>query len=255
MNSHNSPSPDPNSDIHQIEEALAVQRAWLSNMLPPSPTVCPICRAARNQGFALCIACDDIRGRAGGVLADAVVPISYAPEKEQHYYNLIAYKASVPNELAQFRLGVLYVYFVINHLRCLERAAGGGFTHIATVPSTRRREGIHPLRDIADVIGSVPFLECTANEKYGNERRFYTDRFFVEPFPEGSSPRVLILEDLWVTGSRPQSLAHAVKKAGAESVVTVALGRRVNLSFGPSVPLLAQATSKPFDIEHCALED
>ncbi len=35
-------------------------------------------------------------------------------------------------------------------------------------------------------------------------------------------PRILLLEDLWVTGARAQSMAHALKHAGAHTVITVA---------------------------------
>jgi adenine/guanine phosphoribosyltransferase-like PRPP-binding protein len=52
---------------------------------------------------------------------------------------------------------------------------------------------------------------------------------------------VLLVEDLWVTGARVQAMADALKKAGAATVVAVALGRQVNHDHAPSRPVLDSA--------------
>ncbi|OLB76011.1 MAG: hypothetical protein AUI14_19840 [Actinobacteria bacterium 13_2_20CM_2_71_6] len=192
------------------------------------------------------------------MLADAVAPISYSPDDGQHYHQLRVYKSPTsPNQLAHFRLAVLYTLFYNNHRPCLQLGAGGAFTHVATVPSTRARAGIHPLQQIIQVAHSaLPLIAATANPAYGNAREFARDRFHVPPFTAGpSSPRVLLLEDLWVTGARAQSMAHALKETGAAAVVVVALGRQVNHGHPPSRPLLDTARHTPFDLNRCAIDD
>jgi len=65
-----------------------------------------------------------------------------------------------------------------------------------------------------------------ADPRYGNAREFHGDRFTVSTISTTRDPaRVLLLEDLWVTGARAQSMAHALKRSGAASVIIVALGR------------------------------
>jgi hypothetical protein len=221
VGSPTSPS-DPRRAAH---EQFNIQRNWLLNPLSPSRTVCPICRGARDLGYPRCYPCNQAHRRSGGILADAVVPISYSPDDGQHYHQLKVYKSPTsPNRLAQFRLAVLYAAFFNTHRNCLERAAGGAFTHVATVPSTRARIGIHPLQQIIQVAAQTP-------------------------------PRILLLEDLWVTGARAQSMAHALKQAGATTVVTVALGRQINHDHLPSRPLLEAARRASFDLDRCAIDD
>ena len=255
MGSPTSPPPDPNQ---AAQEQFNIQRNWLLNLLPPSRTVCPICRGARDPDYPRCYACNQAYRRSGGILADAVAPISYSPDDGQHYHQLRVYKSPTsPNQLAHFRLAVLYTLFYNNHRPCLQLGAGGAFTHVATVPSTRARAGIHPLQQIIQVAHSaLPLIAATANPAYGNAREFARDRFHVPPFTAGpSSPRVLLLEDLWVTGARAQSMAHALKETGAAAVVVVALGRQVNHGHPPSRPLLDTARHTPFDLNRCAIDD
>lgn len=259
MDSHTSPS----SEASQARQELAVQEAWLYNMLPPSPKVCTACRGICDDRYPtnppLCFPCKEVRRKAGSTAANTVFPISYAPDGEQHYHYLKVYKSPLrPSVLALRRLAILYAYFVATHQECLERAAGGTLTHVAAVPSTRSREGVHPLRKILELVHkSAPYVTATVNEAYGNDRGYFEDRFQISPFPDDRDPpRVLLLEDLWVTGGRAQSMAHALKAAGAASVVLVALGRRVNSGYEPSRPLLEAAKRvRPFALGRCALDD
>jgi predicted amidophosphoribosyltransferase len=247
--------PRPDQSIHT---QFNIQRNWLLNPLPPSREVCPVCRGARDFGYPRCYSCTQAYSRSGGILADAVVPISYSPDDGQHYYQLKVYKSpTAPNRLAHFRLAVLYTLFASTHRACLERVAGGGFTHVATVPSTRARPGMHPLQQIVAVAhGTLPLVLGTANQAYGNTREFQPDRFHIPVFgSEIPPPKVLLLEDLWVTGARADSMAHALKLAGATAVITVALGRQMNHSFPPNRAILDKARQRPFDLNRCPLDD
>lgn len=253
MGSPTSPPSDPNQ---AAREQFNIQRNWLLNPLPPSRSVCAVCRGARDPGFARCYPCNQAFRRSGGLLADVVVPISYSPDNGQHYYQLKVYKSPTsPNALAHFRLAVLFTVFMGRHRQCLQRAAGGAFTHMAIVPSTRARPGVHPLRQIAELTNpGLPLVAGAANPTYGNVREFVLDRFHV-PRLETMSPRVLLIEDLWVTGARVQAMAHALKKAGASTVVAVALGRQINHDHAPSRPVFEAARAQAFDLSRCAVDD
>jgi predicted amidophosphoribosyltransferase len=254
VGSPTSPPPEPTS---LLREQFEIQRTWLRNMLPPSRTVCPVCRGAREPGYDRCYPCGQARSRSGGILADAVVPISYSVEGGQHYYQLKAYKSPVsPNQPALLRLAVLYRLFFSEHRGCLERAAGGRLSHVAMVPSTRSRAGTHPLQQIIGAVHhGLGAVQAAANSTYGNAREFHVDRFTVSAISGTPDPaRILLLDDLWVTGARAQSMAHALKRAAAESVIIVTLGRQVRISHPTSQPILDGISRIPFALERCALD-
>jgi hypothetical protein len=50
-------------------------------------------------------------------------------------------------------------------------------------------------------------------------------------------------------------MAHALKKAGAATVVAVTLGRQINHDHTPSRPLLDTARLQTFDLSRCAIDD
>lgn len=74
--------------------------------------------------------------------------------------------------------------------------------------------------------------------------------------PASHAPvHALIIEDTWTTGARTQSLAHALKVAGATTVVAVVLGRHVDPNFVPAKQLLDAIARPVFDTTRCAAED
>jgi phosphoribosylpyrophosphate synthetase len=63
---------------------------------------------------------------------------------------------------------------------------------------------------------------------------------------------VLLLDDIWTTGGRIQSLAHVLKAAGASAVVAVVIGRVVNHDYRPSRTLLKRVANTHFNLNRCA---
>jgi hypothetical protein len=239
---------------HELQ-AVALQRNYLRNPLPPGDGVCGVCRSSAGEGFDVCYQCNQHRNAAGGQVADIVAPISYAIKGTQHAHNLAIYKAVQPSASARFNLSALGVMHLAYHWECFTSALGAPFTHIATVPSTRGRQGTHPIQQIADRFG-LPSINATPNAIYPNEdRNFHADRFYLAPGAAGHA-RILLLDDTWTTGSRIQSLAFALKQAGAASVAAVVLGRHVNPSYALSRPLVDRLrTAGEFDLTRCALDD
>jgi orotate phosphoribosyltransferase len=87
--------------------------------------------------------------------------------------------------------------------------------------------------------------------------RWTIDRFMLIAFTVASAPpgaRVLLLDDTWTTGARVQSLSHALKSAGAKSVVAVVLGRHVNAAHEGSKALVDRAGKGTFGIRRCVLD-
>ncbi|MCW3839312.1 hypothetical protein ONA70_04275 [Micromonospora yasonensis] len=73
--------------------------------------------------------------------------------------------------------------------------------------------------------------------------------------PSSRTPvHALIIEDTWTTGARVQSLAYALKVAGASSVAAIALGRHVDPDYPPARQLLNAIADPVFDIARCAAD-
>lgn len=235
-----------------FEEAVERQAVYLHGPLPPGPGVCRICRSAAAEGFERCYPCAQ-QLRSSSLTADAVVPISYAVKGTQHAHNLASYKFTQPSQGAQRALVSLGLLFLYRHRVCLEDAAGGRFTQLAVVPSTRARPGPHPLQSLIGLRTSLPVAAVWSTGLYPPEdRQFHPDRFAVATAP--ARARVLLMDDTWTTGARVQSLSHTLKSAGALSVVAVVLGRHVNPAHEGSKALAERVRKSPFDIGKCVLE-
>ncbi|GAA4919098.1 putative amidophosphoribosyltransferase [Stackebrandtia albiflava] len=224
-----------------------------SHYLTPPVTIpgdsCVACYGAKGPGYTHCKPCQaalDPEHR----LADAVVPISYALKGEQHAQVLTFYKRDDATDAQRFQLHALLWMFLNRHQRCLVSAAGGRFSHLVIVPSTRGRTGVHPLARLVTL--SLPTVAVTVNTAHAGGREFHTNRFEVRDHIDRA--RVLIIDDTWTTGARVQSLSHALKVSGAASTVAVVLGRRLNLDYPPTAALWRAAQRRRFSIAHCVLE-
>ncbi|MFI6824087.1 hypothetical protein ACIBJE_24575 [Micromonospora sp. NPDC050187] len=209
----------------------------------------------RTPGYAYCYPCQEHQTESGGLLADVVVPISYSPRIGQHHHHLRSYKATPPSMQARWNLLALLLLFLRDHLDCVGDRMGGAPTHVVTVPSTRGRPGPHVLETLMRTHTPLPWLSAVPNPRYGPEARsFHADWFAVGQIDRSAPARPLILDDTWTTGSRAQSLAYALKRAGARSVGVVVLGRHVRPEHEASRPLLSAIQEPIFDPSVCAVQ-
>lgn len=213
---------------------------------------CEVCRGPARPGFARCYQCGrhDLRGQ--GLLADAVVPISYAIRGTGFAGDLWRYKSwPVPAASARASVLALLLAFLTDHGGCVWRHAGmPPPDRLAVVPTGAGRPGPHPL------LGLVwPYLRlpaCPLVIRPGRQGRdLDLDRFRAGPIPDGAD--VLLLDDTWVTGASAQSAAAALKLAGARHVVAVVLGRHVNPDDPAAAPLLAGLAPARYDPSTCTV--
>ncbi|MGC4747193.1 hypothetical protein ACLQ28_16275 [Micromonospora sp. DT201] len=149
----------------------------------------------------------------------------------------------------------LLLLFLHRHLDCVAGRLGGAPTHVVVVPSTRGKAHPHPLQDLIGDRLRLPWLAALPSPRYGSETRtFQRDWFTVQLPGQSGSIRPLILDDTWTTGSRAQSLAYALKKAGAPSVAVLVLGRHIRPEHAASQPLLKAIEDPMFDLSACAIE-
>jgi hypothetical protein len=153
------------------------------------------------------------------------------------YTVLMGYKEA-PVDEARARFGpmvrALAADFLTAHADCLAALAGGPPEFVLPVPSTKRPGGA-PIARVpglaADVESALPGARWTgllarSSEPVGHMRP--SPRAFVVPPTLRSrvaDRRLVLLDDTYVSGSRAQSAACALRRAGAAAVVIVVLGR------------------------------
>ena len=147
--------PSPHVRINDWRGRLVHLCAAGVTIYPPEPAgrpgVCAVCRGPAGPGFARCYQCGqhDLLGR--GLLADAVVPISYAVKGTAFAAGLWRYKSwRPPDPAARTALLALLLTFLHDHGRCVWRHAGMPAPgRLAVVPTGCGRPGPHPLLEMA----------------------------------------------------------------------------------------------------------
>jgi len=136
-------------------------------------------------------------------------------------------------------------YFMEHGDRLLTLA--GGVDGIVVVPSSERPPP-HPLEEVVDSLTlDLPRWSMLARGsgvlgfRNPNKDGYRLDMFRVPS-------RVLLLDDVYTTGSRLNSAAAALSQAGHETVVALVLARRINTDYKPEArQLWMNATAEPFD--------
>ena len=226
-----------------------------SLLLPAAASVppgCDVCRGPVRPGFARCYQCGrhDLLGH--GLLADAVVPISYSVRGTAFAEDLWRYKWwRAPAASAQASVLALLLAFLADHGACAWRHAGmPPPDRLTVVPTGCGRPDPHPLLRLIAPCLRLPI--CPLAVRPGRQGRgLDLDRFRADRIPVGAS--VLLLDDTWVSGASAQSAAAALKQAGARHVAVIVLGRHVNPDDPGAARLLAGLAPARYDPSACAV--
>ena len=189
--------------------------------------VCRVCRGPVAAGFSRCYQCERHWQAAGGWLADAVLPIGYAIKGGQFAIDLWRYKAG--DHVAGERLRAMLRDFLRDHGSCAWRAAGMAVPpgRVAVVPSGQGRAEPHPLALLVASCVKLPAVRLAARTPdvpLGRE----IGLGWLRVDGAVANESVLVVDDTWVSGGSAQSVAVALKLAGAARVVVVVLGRHVD---------------------------
>ena len=222
---------------------------------PTAPLCCDVCRGPVGPGFTRCYQCGQHDLSGHGMLADAVVPLSYAVKGTAFAGDLWRYKSLLAPgpSIRRARVSVLALLltFLNDHGGCVWRhAAMPPPGRLAVVPTGCGRPGPHPLLSLASPYLRLPV--CPLVIRPGRQGRdLDLDRFRAGRVPAGAS--VLLLEDSWVSGASAQSAAAALKLAGARHVAIVVLGRHINPADPGAGPLIARLAPARYDPLACAV--
>lgn len=125
--------------------------------------------------------------------------------------------------------------------------SSGGIDGIVVVPSTDRTPP-HPLENLIDSLELElprwPMLARGTGEL--GFRKPNRDGYQVVMDRQPS--RILLVDDVYTTGSRLNSAASALARNGHETVAALVLARRINTDYAPeALQLWEAATAEPFD--------
>jgi len=205
---------------------------------PPGPGGggrCVSCQGPSHPGSARCFHCAQHVETAPGMLADVVAPVGYARKGGRLARDLWLYKSGRPGarEAGASLLGLLLVFLADQGPRVWQRAGMAAPTHACVVPSGRGRPAPHPLRALATGYIALPWASLQPWDRAGPGVRALDPGRFHAPEPHPGA-RVLLLDDTWTSGASAQSAVVALKRAGAQSVVVVVLGRHLSSSRPPA---------------------
>jgi predicted amidophosphoribosyltransferase len=216
--------------------------------------VCEVCHGAAAPGTTVCGDCAQRRQEVPKPTGQ-VVPITlyrHGPSAVDSV--LYDYKSLLKGpqgrddaNQARWQLTALLACFLDAHHACIERKAGGRWDAITTVPPTLTapRDGsTHPLAGIIDRLDQVHLPARQGRRAWTNQRldvlapgpdapllakqQASQDGFVVHHPDRVRGRRLLLVDDLLISGAHLQSAASALATAGAQ-VAAVAVGRRLNV--------------------------
>lgn len=216
-------------------------------------STCGIC-STPVVGYAYCQACNERWVNLRAPLADRVIPLSYALDASQMYRDLCQYKEDPPQgglETPSFgRLACLLYLTWYYHGHCINTVSVQPVAKAAVVSSTRGRIN-HPLPQLLRHLwpGEVAGVTCVQNNDK-RLRKYQPEHFRIDAPVAGM--HVLLLDDTWVTGSAAQSVAGALKLAGAAEVTIMALGKFLRSDWGPNQEFIAAgALANHYELDVC----
>ncbi len=188
--------------------------------------VCDLCLGPV-VGYTRCIGCKRLFADSPHSLRGRVVPMSTANNPSPWYSAIVNYKNG--STASHTLVAALIATFVAQHTEKLNALLGGDFTQVVVVPSTRGRAfDVHPLPKAIRRI--VALKDRLSNSLFHVPRstigrQEYKPSIFTVDTPAVAGGRILLIEDLWVSGAKAASGAGALLQAGASSVVILPVVR------------------------------
>lgn len=217
--------------LAQLRESLKANAGgYLRNVLHLPEVTCELC-ARPISGNRFCDRCQwNYVSRSD--IADRVGSMIYGFDGAQSGRLMYGYKAAYTRPSHVQTVTSLAVLGIREHRQCVDRLLGIRATRWAAVPSLRNIGVEHPLRTILTgkiAAGSEITVTAAPREAIQSPRDVTPTNYIVTTeVPPGA--HVMVIDDTWVAGGHAQSVAAALKLAGARRVSVLTVARWVDLT-------------------------
>ena len=223
-----------------IAELIAGSDTLVHDLVtPPAPAqeVCPLCHSWKAESLGICDSCE-VTGRAVKFPIGPISVITLTSKPSALRDWLTRYKGRPgdddPFEQESYqRVRAITGRYLLEHGRSLVSNACGVDT-VVVVPSAGTRPIPHPLEQILSELSLAAPIERLLTRGPGalDFRVSAADGYLCDVADQ--QRRVLLIEDVFVTGARIFSAAHALQSSGHIVAGTLVLARRVNRDWGGS---------------------
>lgn len=231
---------------------IAADGGYLRNVIREPGVTCRVC-ATPVSGFEMCYRCRQHQ-RVGGV-AGVVVPLTYAVGCTESAALLRDYKNRPVRAVREQRSlvvgGSLLRLSITDHDRCIAAVVGMSVSLRVVIPSLTYRPGTHPLTEIARSVGAVGEAALVPSSEAVCDRSVRVGKFTLQPRNAAAGKHVLVLDDVWTTGSNAQSAALTLRQAGAAAVSVMVVGRWLSPGHAPSARFIATRLQRDYDPDIC----
>jgi hypothetical protein len=222
---------------------------FFTNTFRANGKTCQVCTGpARNE---LCPQCVAHRRVFGDQLATQIFTLSYVQgnhprEIHQSAHTVRSYKNPLPSVECQQNLQLLVAVASAVHGACMQQRVGRHWDSLTIVPSASRPGPDHPVAALARQVRALRGESRRFDLSLGPgsadpSRTVRADRFVVpaEHVDLVEGRHVLLVDDTWTTGSKLQSAAVALRRAGAAMITGLCVARWCRWDWPDHAALLA----------------
>jgi predicted amidophosphoribosyltransferase len=246
-----------------IGGCLAVPPTAELSLAPTTYGICQCCHGPSAPGYRTCWSCRLVRRQLAAPVPP-VVPVFLFGLGSPVHRALVGYKAGVASSGRAARaeaLGRVLGRFLVAHTACL--LGGGSAAIVVPVPSSiggrKSWYGRHPIGQLCErAVREVPRLSAVEILCPGPRPARRLDAslhgYHVVPGSGIGGRTAIVVDDMFVSGSRSLSAAAALHAAGASVAAVVPLGRLVRPDHSEATAAFWQARQlEPFDPGCCAV--
>lgn len=232
---------------------------FFTNTRRSEPDTCEVCTGPAPS--SVCPPCREQRLTFDRQLADLVVPLTYIKARmsptHQSEHHMYAYKGNPPARRCAEDLALTILAGTVLHRDCVAHVADGPWQAVTFVPSARAQGAGHPAAQLArQVVEHGPPAQPVGlhlGPRGADTRRVVlNDRFAVPDrwLDRVVGQHVVAVDDVWVSGAKAQSVAIALRAAGARWVTVLCVGRWLRHDWADHRDFITKLTSS-YDPARC----
>lgn len=192
---------------------------------------CNLCRTPVDEMYEFCFQCN----RQPFARPDLAGFVAYVIKGSQPGADMHRYKDQRPSPQA-FKNVLLLLEQGLSHLRCAERLLGTPVGAFAVMPSRShyQTDVLSPLQRLCGrtLPEDMPLVNLRPAQGAMSDRQVRMDAF--EVVASSDTPRVMLIDDTWVSGATVLSAVASLRKAGVQQVSVLTLARWLDPGFGPT---------------------